>query len=455
MAAKTTAKTVYLTLLTLFCIFGCSLFFFTQVLLAQILLPQNAFAAASSPLTSAEHQAEAQLSEAPLLEAQPSKVQLKGLVVFGDSLTDNVNTWRLSHYYTGLPDPLDESYNTNSFQTIFSGLLPFIVTYIGPFLVPFPIFPAPPYQRGFFTNGPTATEYLAGYAGLDRHDRSQYRNLAYGASWSTTVDDALAHAWEQKRLPSLRLMFQGKVLPPNLPRVVDGFLHDTPQLDADVMYAVNFSGNDYLNGFSSPAVVASRQYDNIRKLINAGARHIFWGLVPDYSIAPCFHKGPRRDVVTNWGKEHNRLVRKLATLIQRAWPDVRLTLTDIGSIFHDVAYDPANGFTDLHQPCTNVYIPGCDHTPGMVTIFNTRQATVCDKPDNILFWDQVHASAKAQLLASGYVCRVLAENGYLLNCPDMDELRQKTMSAPQEPEHCHCLPPSSDNVSIVLSQPGA
>ena len=220
--------------------------------------------------------------------ASEESIPIKGLVIFGDSISDNANTWRLSHYYRGLPDPLNENYETNYFKDLFSGPLPWLVTHIGPAVVPFPTFPAPPYHKGYFSNGPIAVELIAGYAGLDINRPEQYRNLAFGASWTTTLFDNLVQSWEQSRIPGLRLMFQGKVLPPSLEQVVDVYLYNNPILDPDTVYAVYFNGNDYINGFSDPSVVASRQFSNIRKLIEAGARHIFWGLVPDYAMSPCF-----------------------------------------------------------------------------------------------------------------------------------------------------------------------
>ena len=311
----------------------------------------------------------------------------------------------------------------------FRALFPWAVTTIGPELVPFPPFPAPPYERGYFSNGPVAVEFIADYAGLDRNDPNQYRNLAFGASWTTSLMDSVRQAWHQKRLPGLRLMFQGKVLPPNFSLVADTFLKVHPTLNPDTLYAIYFSGNDYLNGFSDPMIVAARQFNNIRKLINAGARHIFWGLVPDFSMAPCFHKGTRRDVVTQWGQQHNLYVKKLAKGMARSWPHVKFTLADIGEIFHAIADDPKNGFTNITQPCTNVYIPGCDHDEGMVSIFNTGSAEVCQNPDEYLFWDQVHATTRVHKFAARYVCQQLKKSGYKLDCPSIIQLQKEPLKS--------------------------
>ncbi|MTI13520.1 SGNH/GDSL hydrolase family protein [Sansalvadorimonas verongulae] len=352
------------------------------------------------------------------------RIPIKGLVIFGDSLSDNANTWRLSHYYMGLPDPLNENYETNYFKDMFAGPIPWLVTNLGPLVVPFPVFPTAPYNKGYFSNGPVAVEMLAAYAGLDINNPDQYRNLAFGASWTTSLLDNVMQSWEQRRLPGLRLMFQGKVLPPSLETVTDVYLSHNKMLDPDVVYVIYFNGNDYLNGFSDPSVVASRQFTNIRKLIEAGARHIFWGLVPDYTMSPCFHKGPRRDVVDQWGHEHNSYVRKLAQGVTHAWPQVKLVLGDIGEIFRTVAQDMRQEGGILDSPCVNVYIPGCDRSPDMVSIFNMKEATVCENPDQYLFWDQVHATARVHRIASGYVCRVLLQEGYQLDCPDIEDLKR-------------------------------
>ena len=309
-------------------------------------------------------------------------------------------------------------------KLFFEGLIPWVITTVGPGIIPFPPFPSPPYDKGYFSNGPITAEFIADYAGLDRSDPRQYRNLAFGASWTTTFFDSIHQAWNQRRLPGLRLMFQGKVMPPNFGHVAETFINLNPVLDPDTLYAIYFSGNDYVNGFSDPVTVVSRQFNTIRKLINAGARHIFWGLVPDYSMAPCFHPGPRRDVVSLWGRQHNSYVRKLAQVLNRGWPHVKLTLVDIGEIFHAIAEDPANGFVTIDKPCTNVYIPGCDHDVGMVTIFNTESADVCEKTEEFLFWDQVHPTTRVHRIASGYICHILGQNGYLVDCPNLETLRK-------------------------------
>ena len=391
-------------------------------------------------------------------------IAIKGLVIFGDSLSDNVNTWRLSHFYMGLPDPLGDDYHSNDFRKFFEGFFPKAVATIGPGVVPFPAFPAKPYERGYFSNGPVAVEFLADYAGLDRSDPSQYRNLAFGASWTTSLTDTVQQSLEKKKLPGLRLLFQGKVLPPSFSHVADTFLRLNPVLDPDTMYAVYFSGNDYLNGFSNPMVVVARQFDSIRNLINGGARHIFWGLVPDSAMAPCFHKGPHRDIVSQWGREHNSYVRRLAQGVREAWPQVKLTLGDIGHIFQTIAHDPANGFV-IDRPCTNVYIPGCDHNAGMVSIFNTGSADVCEDPDHFLFWDQVHATTRVHRLAAGYVCQLLAEQGYRLDCPSLESLRQLPsvqggtgvlQAGPGTVAGCPNSRPSGSDADLRLeSQPGA
>ncbi len=355
----------------------------------------------------------------------PDSISLKGLVIFGDSLSDSNNTWRLSHYYSGLPDPLNENYQTNHFLDFFQGFLPWAATTLGPSIVPFPTFPAPPYDHGYFSNGPLTVDYLADYAGLDRTNPEQYLNLAFGASWTTNLFDALVQSWERMQAPGLRLLFQGKVLPPNFSHVVDVYLEHHPKLDPEKLYAVYFSGNDYINGFSDPFVVVATQFNNIRKLVLAGARHIFWGMVPDYTMAPCFHKGPRHDAVSKWGKEHNNYVLRLAQGLEKAWPYVMFTVGNVAEIFRTAAYDPANNFTQVHTPCTNVYIPGCDHELGMVSIFNTREASVCSKPDDYVFWDQVHVTTRLHKIISGYICQVMADRGYRLNCPSIEGLRQR------------------------------
>ena len=252
----------------------------------------------------------APVSATPAPALAPAPVKLNGLVIFGDSLSDNGNTWRLSHYYQGLPDPYKQNYQTNMFSDLFRGLLPTLVGAFGPSVVSFPIFPTPPYDGGYFSNGPVTIDYLADYLGLDKAIPEQYTNLAFGASWTSSFADTLYHSWTQRRPPGLRLMFQGKVMPPNFSHVAEVYISHHPRLDPNTMYAIYFSGNDYINGFSDPLVVVSRQFNTIRQMIEAGARHIFWGLVPDYSMAPCFQQGARRDVVSGWGAQHNLHVQK-------------------------------------------------------------------------------------------------------------------------------------------------
>ncbi len=362
---------------------------------------------------------------------QGEGIAIKGLVVFGDSLSDNGNTWRLTHYYSGLPDPFNQNYDTNYFRDFVGGKLTGAISTVGPSFASFPVFPRPPYDRGFFSNGPVAVEYLVDYAGLDITDPEQYQNLAFGASWSTNLIDTVVHSWELQYLPELRLFFQGKVMPPGLNEVVSVFLARNPVLDPDVIYGLFFNGNDYLNGFTDSQIVASRQFENIRYLINAGARHIFWGMMPDYSLVPCFHKGHRRDQIISSGEEHNKYIGTFASLIRKAWPEVKLTTLDVGFIFRQIMLDPDNQFHTPDEVCTNIYIPSCERNPGMVSMLDITSTDVQqDDPEDYLFWDQVHVTNRTHRIISGYLCELIRESGYRINCPDKESLRHKKIPPP-------------------------
>ena len=85
----------------------------------------------------------------------------------------------------------------------------------------------------------------------------------------------------------------------------------------------------------------------------------------------------------------------------------------------------------------------------MVSVFETRKATVCSNPDEYLFWDQVHATARVHRIASGYICKIIREQGYQIDCPDLQWLR----------EHSDYLPNNrlinAATESEFESQPGA
>ena len=128
-----------------------------------------------------------------------TKPEIKQMVVFGDSLSDNGNLYAI----------------TSAVHRVIDAV---------------PIIPDEPYYQGRFSNGPVWNEYLAMHAfHLDIHDSKQYLNEAYAGAWAEGIEHSL------------------QIVPPGLNMQISNYmLAHLLEDKKHTVYTIIIGGNDYL-----------------------------------------------------------------------------------------------------------------------------------------------------------------------------------------------------------------
>lgn len=400
---------------------------------------------------------------------------VKSIVVFGDSLSDTGNVSHLLKALRQEESPsflvrpfkvfvinkmiefADEHYvpdvvlnagidiATHFFDQDLAPLLAAIVTKVNNT----PVIPAEPYWEARFSNGRVWNEYLAKMIGIDEASKKANINQAFGGSWAVTYDYQLT-VWNLIRHPvdTLKSLVVGKLIPPSLGLTVQAYLLVRPELDKDTVYFVLSGANDYLNVLRfednyNPAVM-STYIDNVldaldssvRKLTNAGARRVIVMGLPSIGEVPKFVYTLDRPVLNAAIQQHNERLENRIAEWKKANPEVDFLYVDLQPVVQRALANPAAyGFTNVKEPCIDIKLPMFDtlvkspfagnYVLEYQQVLNYRDAsfaegqtnyTVCNAPDEYLFWDEVHPSTKAHRYLANEVCNKMKEHGYQVSC---------------------------------------
>lgn len=248
---------------------------------------------------------------------------IQRIVVFGDSLSDNGNTFALT---TELHQDIDE----------------------------FPVVPDPElYWQGRFSNGPVWNEFFAGLVGFLPNKRqgelrqsAHYLNYAYGGAWAETYQP------DDERPMQYKLGDAWHTLPPSLDSQVETYLTDIttqPDVISHDLIFIWIGGNDYLNQeltgvpiarlpeASTENVLLSLRL-NLDKLVAAGAKQIVLlglpdlGRVPNVSMHDPSH-GALIPALTELSLLHNQKLLALVQHLQQTSPTVAWSYVDINRLF--------------------------------------------------------------------------------------------------------------------------
>ena len=315
-------------------------------------------------------------------------VKIDQIVVFGDSLSDNGNIYRL----------------TRRAHKVFPSV---------------PIIPKnPPYYEGRFSNGPVWVDDLA--AGLN----VPLINYAYGGAWAEPLHDS-------------RLMVPfgiGMQVTYYLVRAVADF-HKGNHL-----YIIWAGGNDYEEGredvdYATTNTVASIE-TQIDWLIYYGAKNILVMNLPDLSVVPEVQKrGPESMAhVKELVSVHNLKLAKMIKAKQAKNQDAKIIFADITPYFSEVYNNPARyNIKNVSTPCydgeyslrsavavreisaakeQNIDIM---HSPSLRTAYATAKLSesgteACETPDEYMFWDQIHPTRVLHNLMSLDAMMILTKN---------------------------------------------
>ena len=340
-------------------------------------------------------------------------IRLKRVVVFGDSMSDTGNTWQVTRYLNGVGE------KPWFYDDLFGAgweWLP-INQLVG-------VTPPSGYYQGRFSNGPLAGELVMEMLGMNADDPREMENLAFGGSWTMSSRHFL-NSWISLTGDGSVSLYdwllhltsgQAKWLLPSASETVDWYLKRHRILDGDTMYVIASGANDYQNRYWDVEGVVSEQVVMIRRLIEAGARHISWGTLPDLTFTPCFKGSSDVELVKDLVKRHNQRVIEARRLLTREYPHVKMIFVDGYSavrLFFNHA--KSFGFTVLDKGCSDVNFPGCP-LKGGVPIQQAEKMSVCSNPDEHFFWDTVHPSARAYEHIATYLCVMAGLEGYWTDC---------------------------------------
>jgi phospholipase/lecithinase/hemolysin len=149
--------------------------------------------------------------------------------------------------------------------------------------------------------------------------------------------------------------------------------------DPNALYIVWAGANDYLNGnVTNPQQPVQNISKAVSTLANVGAKNIMVLNLADLGKLPRTRHTEYSTQLTQLTNAHNLglsiAVRNLSSQLE---PKVNLMLVDANTLFKTVSQFPgAFGFTNVTDAC-----------------FTNN--TVCSKPDQYLFWDDIHPTTNA------------------------------------------------------------
>jgi len=313
-------------------------------------------------------------------------VPYKKMVIFGDSLSDNGNLYKLDLHF--LPK-------------------------------------SPPYYNGRFSNGDVWSDTLT-QRYFDRYHVTS-TNYAYGGATSTGHNP-----WTDPSVPI------------TLTSELNEYLLQTVFQDkSDTLFIIWIGANDYFfNKTEEADPLTSRVIDEISKtidtLVQNHAQFFLLPNLPDLSQTPLARDhSDLSEKLHTFTLLHNK---KLAAAIAEAkekYPTVTFITVDIGSLFDDLLINPEKynqryhiNIQDVIHPCwSGGYTVRAenmkeDHTipaailnsPDLYVAMNvSKQAaareTACTDPENRLFWDEMHPTAPAHQILAGLFDEQLIAHG--------------------------------------------
>lgn len=265
---------------------------------------------------------------------------LHHIVVFGDSLSDNGNLYKVMN--NQLPQ-------------------------------------SPPYYQGRFSNGPVWVEIVAA---------SYFPNTAkdhlldYAVGGSGVSED------------------EGDVLF-TLKKQVNNYLmtHDD-KANADDLYVVWIGSNNYLglpeDLEKSLVDVNAGIQNSIELLVRKGAKHILVFNIPNLGRTPAATAFEAVDVMTYLAKEHNERLAQTFTALKSEHPDVEWLYFDLGAMFEDVMDNPnAYDLTNVTDGCIDLMSEKGSKMSLLQMVARAKPTLRHDACEGYLFFDLVHPTALA------------------------------------------------------------
>ena len=219
--------------------------------------------------------------------------------------------------------------------------------------------PNPPYFQGRYSNGRVWSEYLA-----DRLDlsTSQIKNVACGGATTGSITSG-------------GNPYAGLV--PDLLTQVRSLTQAQPQTDPQALYILWAGANDYLQGINSAEAPVANVTKAMNLLVEAGATRFLVANLPDLGQLPVTRTSTNSRTLSTLTQTHNQGLRRSLKILAQQHSDLKIAILDANTLYREAISSPATfGFTNVAQACLS----------------GTR---ACSKPEQFLFWDDIHPTTTA------------------------------------------------------------
>lgn len=237
-------------------------------------------------------------------------------------------------------------------------------------------FPPPPYFKGRFSNGIVWVEYLAEKLKLNP---VPFTTLTTDVC---SVRDGVNYAFGGSSSGLNNALFPDEPIPGTLAQVnlfTKSLAEKQKSANPKALYIVWAGANDYLNGrVTNPQQPVENLSKAVTTLANIGAKNIMVLNLADLGKLPGTRRTQFSSQLTMLTNAHNAgLSDSVKKLSKQLGPKTNLMLVDVSTLFKTVSQFPgAFGFTNVTDAC-----------------FTNN--TVCSKPDQYLFWDDIHPTTSA------------------------------------------------------------
>jgi len=229
--------------------------------------------------------------------------------------------------------------------------------------------PPKPYFDGRASNGPLWVEYLAIELELSPNPNT---NFAFFGATTGELNTEVAS------LPALQ-------------QQVNNFTQNTPVADSNALYTIWAGANDYLNeNITDTTIPVNNLITAVNSLAEIGAKDIMVVNLPDLGDLPGINSDPViASFLNNISESHNSLLNQSLNQLENS--KVNLTLLDVNSLVKNVINNPENfGFTNGTDACLNI-----------------EAQTICNNPNEYVFWDGIHPGTNAHQIIGEFAAQEL------------------------------------------------
>lgn len=250
--------------------------------------------------------------------------------------------------------------------------------------------PLGPYFEGRISNGPVATEYLAGSLFPGGVTGANFRSYAVAGATSGVGNfgDGGTATEPGDLLPGpIPLPVPGILPLPGMKQEVEQYMSDSNgNADPNALYFVWGGANDYLTK-DSPVGAAQNIAGYVSELAAAGARHILVPNLADLGRTPSARVEGEEAQGRAFSLSFNETLTARLDDVGAQFPDTDIFQFDTYTFLNEVIANPLSyGFTDVQNSCL---------------------ALDCGNPGSFLYWDDFHPTTYAHsVIASAFASAV-------------------------------------------------